>query len=109
MTADAAELEVLADLLRQRVAEGRYGEVPGALRTYCHALRKTVAGLPRGDPRLVSFEEQWRRLAEHTRRGLLAGRAHAGARLARLAQTPHGSPLYGCGDPPPRRTWEYSA
>jgi hypothetical protein len=108
MKAGEAELEILAGRLRARVAEGRYPEAQGALREYCLALRKTVAGLPRGDPGRCRLEDDWRRLAEEARRRVLAGRAHAGARLARLAQAPSGSRFYGDGLPP-RRTWEWLA
>ena len=108
MKAGAADLEILAGRLRARVAEGRYPEARGVLREYCLALRKTVAGLPRGDPGRCRLEDDWRRLAEETRRRVLAGRAHAGARLARLAQAPSGSRFYGDGLPP-RRTWEWLA
>jgi|HubBroStandDraft_4_1064222.scaffolds.fasta_scaffold03125_3 hypothetical protein len=102
------ELEALAGRLRVRVAQGRYPEAQGALHEYCQALRKTVATLPRGDPGLGRLEDAWRRLAEETRRQVLAGRAHAGARLARLAQMlPHPRSY---GDVPlPRRTWEWLA
>jgi hypothetical protein len=50
------------------------------------------------------LEDEWRRLLEETRRRVLAGRAHAAARLARL---PKILPLYRepCS---PRHTWEYS-
>ena len=108
MKSGEAELDVLAGRLRARVAEGRYAEAQAVLRDYCGALRKTAAGLPRGDARLARLEHDWERLAEETRRRVLAGRAHAGARLARLAQTPSGSRFYGDGLPP-RRTWEWLA
>ncbi|MGA2735979.1 MAG: hypothetical protein ABSG65_00855 [Bryobacteraceae bacterium] len=99
------ELEALAGDLLARVAEGRYRDVQAALREYCRALRKTVAALPRGDPSLARLETGWRQLAEQTRRGLLAGHAHAAARLARIATRPR---IYGDGSPP-RRTWQLSA
>ncbi|MGC9949458.1 MAG: hypothetical protein ABSF64_24085 [Bryobacteraceae bacterium] len=108
MNAGAAELEVLAGRLRARVAEGRYAEAQAVLRDYCGALRKTAAGLPRGDARLARLEHDWERLAEETRRRLLAGRAHAGARLARLARMAKRSQFYG-DRPPARRTWEWLA
>ena len=48
--------------------------------------------------------DRLRRLLEETRRRVLAGRAHAFVRLARL---PKVLPLYR--EPcPPRHTWEYS-
>jgi hypothetical protein len=97
MKAQEAELEILAGRVRARVAEGRYPEAQGALREYCQALRKTVAGVPRGDPGLRRLENEWRRLAEETRRRVLAGRAHAGARLAKLAALSKGSLFYGAG------------
>jgi hypothetical protein len=104
MKSGEAELDVLAGRLRARVGEGRYGEARCALAEYCQALRKTVAGLPRGDPGLRRLENDWRRLLEETRRRVLAKRAHAAARLARL---PKVLPLYR--EPcPPRHTWEYS-
>ena len=104
MKAGAAELESLAGRLRARVAEGRYPEAQRVLAEYCRTLRNTVAGLPPGDPALGRLEDQWRRLAEETRRRVLAGRAHAAARLVRLPKRP---PRYG--EPsPPRHTWEFS-
>jgi hypothetical protein len=104
MKSGQTEEDVLAGRLRAQVAEGRYGEAQLALQEYCRALRKTAAGLPRGDPRLPRLEDEWRRLLEETRRRVLAGRAHAAARLARL---PKILPLYRepCS---PRHTWEYS-
>jgi hypothetical protein len=108
MKAPEAELEALADRLRARVAERRYREAQAALHEYCQALRKMVAVLPRGDPGLRRLEDEWRRLAEQTRRGVLAGRAHAAARLARLAQTLPGSRLYE-GGREARRTREWLA
>jgi hypothetical protein len=104
MKSGEAELDVLAGRLRARVAERRYGEAQLALQEYCRILRKTAAGLPPGDPRLGRLEDQWRRLRQETRRRVLAGRAHAAARLARL---PKVLPLYR--EPSlPRHTWEYS-
>ena len=108
MKAPETELEALAHQLRARVAERRYREAQEALLEYCKALRKTVAGLPRGDPCSHRLEDEWRRLAEQTRRGVLAGRAHAAARLARLAQTLPGSRLYE-GGREARRTREWLA
>jgi hypothetical protein len=108
MNPGEAELEILAGRLQARVAEGRYPEAQSALREYCQTLRKTVAGLPRGDPGLRRLEDAWRRLAEETRRRVLAGRAHAGARLARLAQMPQHPRSYG-DVPLSRCTWEWLA
>jgi len=104
MKAKAAELEALAGRLRARVAEGRYAEARIALQEYCRSLRKTAAGLPPGDPSLRRLEDDWRRLLEETRRRVLAGRTHAGARLARLPRVP-GLYREACV---PRHTWEYS-
>jgi hypothetical protein len=104
MKASQAELEALAGRLRTQVAEGRYREAQHALQEYCRALRKTVAGLQSGDPGVRRLEDEWQRLLEETRRRMLAGRAHAGARLARL---PKPLPLYS--EPSlPRHTWECS-
>ena len=104
MKASQKELDAVAGRLRARVAEGRYGEAQGALQEYCRALRKTAGGLPSGDPGLGRLEDEWRRLLEETRRRVLAQRAHAAARLARL---PKVLPLYR--EPClPRHTWEYS-
>jgi hypothetical protein len=101
MTAAEAELQDLAARLRARVGEGRYGEAHRALEEYCQALRKIVAALPGGDPRRGRLQDDWLRLAEETRRRVLAGRAHAAAGLARLPKRPLG---YGCGSRP-RHTW----
>jgi hypothetical protein len=104
MKSGETELDVLAGRLRARVAEGRYGEAQLPLQEYCRVLRKTAGGLPSGDPGLGRLEDDWRRLLEETRRRVLAGRAHAFVRLARL---PKVLPLYR--EPcPPRHTWEYS-
>jgi hypothetical protein len=104
MKSSETELGVLAGRLRARVAERQYGEAQGALQEYCRVLRKTAGGLPSGDPRLGRLEEDWQRLLEETRRRVLAQRAHAAARLARL---PKVLPLYR--EPClPRHTWEYS-
>ena len=104
MKAAPEELEALAGRLRSRVAEGRYREAQDALQEYCRALRITAAGLPSGDPGLRRLEDEWQRLQDETRRRVLAGRAHAGARLARR---PRPLPLFS--EPSlPRHTWEYS-
>lgn len=104
MKAGPAELGALADGLRTQVAEGRYREAQDALTEYCRVLQKTVADLPPGDPGVRRLEDEWQRLQAETRRGVLAGRAHAGARLARL---PKLLPLY-CEPSLPRHTWECS-
>jgi hypothetical protein len=104
MTAGESELDALAAGLRARLAERRYGEAQRALQEYCRVLRHTVAGLPSGDPGVRRLEAEWQRLRDDTRRRLLAGRAHAAARLGRLSQV---RPLYR--EPSPQRhTWEYT-
>lgn len=90
MKSGEGELEELAARLQARVAEGRYREAQKALREYCGALRAAATGLPRGDPELARLEDQWRRLERETRRRVLAGRAQAGARLARLSTLTRG-------------------
>jgi hypothetical protein len=105
MKASQAELEALAGRLRTQVAEGRYPVAQGALQEYCRALRKTVAGLPPGDPGLRCLEDEWQRLLDETRRRVLAGRAHACARLVRL---PKPLPNYYSASSLPRHTWECS-
>jgi len=104
MKTGAVELEALAGRLRARVAERRYAAARIALQEYCQTLRKMVAALPPGDPSLRRLEDEWRCLLEETRRRVLTGRMHAGARLARLPRIPG---LYheACV---PRHTWEYS-
>ncbi|HTT62623.1 MAG TPA: hypothetical protein VMG35_12300 [Bryobacteraceae bacterium] len=104
MSETSAALEVLAARLRSLAAEGRYAEAQLAFEDYCRALQENLAGLPPGDPRWRRLEAGWRRLLDETRRLVLAGRAHAGVRLARL---PRAAPRYGDA-PRPRRTWEYS-
>jgi hypothetical protein len=96
------ELAALAQRLRARVAEGRYAEARGALQEYSEALRKAVAGLAPDDPGRSRLKDDWEGLREETRRRLLARRAHAEARLARLPKLPL---PYRCG-PEPRRTWQ---
>ena len=106
MTAGEAELESLAARLRAHVSGRRYREAQDALDAYCRMLGQTAAGLPRGDRRRL--QDAWRRLAEETRRRVLAGRAHAGARLAKLTQLSQGSMLYGASRET-RRTQEWLA
>ncbi|HUD99931.1 MAG TPA: hypothetical protein VMR62_10180 [Bryobacteraceae bacterium] len=106
MTAGQAKLEDLAARLRAQVSERRYREAQEALDEYCRVLRQTAAALPRGN--LRRLQDEWRRLAEETRRQVLAGRAHAGARLAKLAQLSQGSRFYGAARDT-RRTREWLA
>lgn len=104
MKSGAAEMEAVAARLRTRVSERRYPEAQCALQAYCQALRKTVAGLAPCDPSVLRLENEWNRLLGETQRRMLANRAHAAARLARLPK-----PLPGYGTPaPPRHTWEFS-
>jgi hypothetical protein len=106
MKANPAELEALAGRLRASVAAGRYREAQETLQEYCRALRKAVAGLPPGDARLHSLEDEWRLLLDQTRRRVLAGRAHAAARLRRLAPSP-ARPRFGFDGLQPRHTREW--
>ncbi|MGO4880402.1 MAG: hypothetical protein ACLP59_06215 [Bryobacteraceae bacterium] len=99
------ELEILAARLRARVAERRYVEARTALETYCGRLRETAASLTPGDPRLGKLAEDWRRFAEEIRQRVLAGRAHAAARLLRLSGPPGGY----VDRTAPRCTWRYFA
>jgi hypothetical protein len=108
MTAGEAELAILVARLGDRVAEGRYREAEGVLQEYCRALRETVAGMAPGDPGWRRLEGESRRVMEGTRRGVLAGRAHAGVRLAALSQASRLCRSYGDGLAQ-RRTWEWSA
>jgi hypothetical protein len=105
MTAGAAALESLAGRVRARVAERRYREAQDAMAEYCRALRREVAGRAPGDPARQRLKHEWQGLLEEIRRRLLADRAHAGLRLARLPKPPR---PYGDG-PQPRRTWLYLA
>ncbi len=106
MTAGQTELEDLAARLRARVSERRYREAQEALDEYCRVLRQTAAAQPPGD--LRRLQDEWRRLAEETRRRVVAGRAHAGERLTKLARLSQGSRFYGPGRDT-RRTWEWLA
>jgi len=104
MKAGQADLDDLAGRVRTQVAEGRYREAQQALAEYGRALRKTAAALPPRDSGLRRLEDEWQRVLDETRRRVLSGRAHAGARLARL---PKLLPLYS--EPSrPRHTWECS-
>lgn len=86
MSGYPGELELLAQLLRARVAERSYREALAALQAYCRQLRKIVAALPPGDPRLELLQQDWRTLWDETRNRVVAGRAHAVARLAQLSR-----------------------
>jgi hypothetical protein len=97
-----SELAGTAEHLEALVARGLYGEAQACFDAYCRDLKETLRRLPHGDPRLRQMEVEWRRLLNRMRRRVLAGRAHAAARLARL---PRRRPLYSCV-PAPRRTWQ---
>jgi hypothetical protein len=97
-----SELAGTADRLEALVARGCYGEAQACFDGYCRDLKETLRRLPPGDPRLRQMEGEWRRLLDRMRRRVLAGRAHAAARLARL---PRRGRLYSAV-PPRRRTWE---
>ena len=98
MSAHPGELECAANLVRARVAERRFSEARAALQEYCRLLRNTAAGLPPGDPRLERLQDDWRKLWDETSHRVLAGRAHAAARLAHLSRP---TPLYNEPCPPP--------
>jgi hypothetical protein len=91
-----------ADRVEALVAQGRYGEAQACFDAYCRDIKEALRRLPRGDPRLSQIEGEWRRRMEQTRRRVLAGGAHAAARLARL---PRRRRVYNVA-PSPRRTWE---
>jgi|ERR1700690_1444052 hypothetical protein len=97
-----SELAGTADRLGALVAQGRYGEAQACFDEYCRDLKETVRCLPPGDPRLRQMQGEWHRLLDRTRRRVLAGRAHAAARLARLPQRRR---LYSAV-PAPRQTWQ---
>ena len=94
------ELTEYATRLRRLVGEQRYEEARQALADYGSALERALGNLPPGDPRAFELARDWRELFEAAHRRVLAGRAHAAARLARL---PH---LRGFAAELPRRTWE---
>ena len=94
------ELSEYATRLRRLVAEQRYEEARQALAEYGRALEQALGNLPPGDPRAFELAGEWRDLFEAAHRRVLAGRAHAAARLARL---PH---LRRFAAEFPRRTWE---
>ena len=97
----AAEREGLAARVQTLAGEQRYAEAQQALEAYGRALQQALEGLSTGDPRVLEMAGEWRQLMETTRRQVLAGRAHAAARLASLSR------LRPFGGPPPRRTWEF--
>jgi len=94
----ARQLEIL-------VAQRRYAEALPVFESYCQTLAEVVTSLPPRDPRIRQSEEHWRNLLNQTRRRVLAGRAHAAARLARLVQP---RPTYD-GRRAGQRTWQYLA
>jgi len=101
MSAAGSPFELLATRLRARVAEGRYRQAQAALEEYCGMLRESLAGLSPADPQRRLLAAEWEELAEQTRRRVLAGKAHAAARLARLHR-PAG--LYH-NQPPAHHRW----
>jgi hypothetical protein len=105
MTRTAAERIGAAHQVRRLVAEGRYAEAQRAFEDYCQALAQALAVLPPKDARIRELEDEWGRLLGETRGRVLAGRAQAAVRLARLSPAPR---LYGDG-PEPARTWQYLA
>jgi len=102
MSGAEGQLEALAAHLRTLVGEARYREAQAALADYCRALRAAAAAIPPGDPDLRRMQQAWSKLFEENRLRVLAGRAHAAARLARLPKT---SPAY-LQRPLPRHTWQ---
>ncbi len=98
MTTPAAELAALADRLGSLLAGQQYEAAREALEEYGRRLRAAVESLPAHDPRVPHMEREWRQLVESTRRQVLAGRAHAAARLVRLPD------LRGFRTELPRRT-----
>jgi hypothetical protein len=83
----AAATDGRARQMRRLVAQGRYAEAQHVFEDYCEALKHVLAGLPQGDPRVGGMEAEWRNLLDETRRQVLAGRAHAAVRLARISQS----------------------
>jgi len=103
MIMTALDRAILAGRVRSLVASGRYAEAQRSFEEYCRALAEALAALPPKDPRIRELEEEWRRVSSETRRRVLTGRAHAAARLARLARPPR-----SYGDPADHRhTWQY--
>jgi hypothetical protein len=86
--------------LRKLVAQQRYAEARQVLADYGRLLEAALRKLPPGDPRVFELAREWRDLSEAVRRQVLAGRAHAAARLARL---PH---RRGLRAGLTRQTWE---
>ncbi|HLY19878.1 MAG TPA: hypothetical protein VKR61_21775 [Bryobacteraceae bacterium] len=98
----APELDSCARTMQRLVAEERYAEAQRAFEDYCRKWAEMRAGLPGQDPRIPELDVEWRRVAGEARRRVLADRAHAALRLARLAR-----PVQPYGErPPARRTWE---
>jgi hypothetical protein len=91
--------------LRRLVAAGRYREAQAEFEAYASGVAESLAGLSPGDPRAARLQDEYRRLLLDTRRRVLAGRAHAAGRLARLAgvRQPYAAPAA------PRRSWQYFA
>jgi hypothetical protein len=98
------DLDECARRVQRLVAEGRYAEAQGAFEAYCSVMSAVLARLPTADPRWRSIKEDWQNLFDRTRCNVLAGRAHAAARLLRLPKV-RGS--YG-DVPPGRPTWQCS-
>jgi hypothetical protein len=80
----ASDVQELAAALQRLAAEGRFEETRRCLEAYGQAVEKALLELPKGDARIRQLEGEWRQTIEVTRRRVLAGRAHAAARLARL-------------------------
>ena len=105
MIPQPALLSTHACQIERLVAEGRYAEAERVFAAYCRTLEEILRGLAAGDPRIRQMEDEWNRLLGHTRRQVLAGRAHAAMRLADLSRHRqlYGEPL------PARHTWQCMA
>jgi hypothetical protein len=104
MKSASADLETRARQVRALVASRQYAAARDAFAEYCRVLREILSGLPPPAARRRLYQD-WRRLWSETRLQVLAGRAHAAARLARLPgrRCPYGD------RPAPPPAWRYLA
>jgi len=104
MKSASPDVETCARQVRELVARRQYAAARTAFEDYCRLLRDALTGLrPSGARR--QLYENWQHLYSETRQHVLAGRAHAAARLAHLRG--RGGPYHETPAAPP--TWRYLA
>jgi hypothetical protein len=98
----SADLEKIRAGLRRAITAENYAEAETLLTGYCHAVEAAWRGMTPAERQGASLEGEATALLESVRRLVLAGRAHATAKLERLTH----STAYGRPAAKGLRTWQ---